>query len=167
MPEKEAIFSSRIKHGGIFNFQNLYQFCHDWLTDEFQLLVSEDKYIEKISGDSKNIDVQWTGVKKVTDYFKFVVSIKFKIIGLKKIEIQKNGVKEKMNEGSVELKMSSTLVRDYQGKFERNGFQKFLRSLYEKWIIPSRVEQLKDKLVGDSNEFLEQVKAYLDLEGQR
>ena len=167
MSEKESVFSSKLKYGGIFHFQDFYKFCYDWLVEEFQLAVTETKYIEKIIGDAKNIDIEWVGSKKATDYFKFGVKVTFKIIGLKKIEVQRNGVKEKMNEGSIEIKISSVLERDWQGKFEQNAFQKFLRSIYEKWIISSRIEQLEDKLVGDSNEFLEQAKAYLDLEGKR
>ena len=75
--------------------------------------------------------------------------------------------KVKTNKGSVEVKLSGTLVRDYQGKFEKTYLSKFLRSIYEKWVIPSRVEEYEDKLVGDCDEFLTQVKSYLDLEGKK
>ena len=167
MPEKETLFSSKLKYGGLFQFQDFYQFCYDWLSEEFGLLVAEEQYVEKISGDSKNVDIVWSGTKKVTDYFKYVVKVKFKILGLKKVEVQRNGVKEKMNEGVIELKISSVLVRDWAGKFEENGFQKFLRSIYEKWVIPARIEEYEGKLVGDSNDFLGQAKSYLDLEGKR
>ena len=167
MAEKETLFSSKIKYTGVFSFQDFYQFCYDWLIEEFELLVIEDKYIEKIEGDSKKVDIEWTGVKKVTDYFRYAVKVKFKIIGLKKVEVQRDGVKEKMNEGVIEVKVSSTLIRDWQGKFESNGFQKFLRTIYDKWVIPSRIDQVEGKLIGDSNEFLEQAKAYLDMSGKR
>ena len=167
MAEKDKIFSSKVKYSGIFSFQDFYRFCYDWLTDEIGLLVIEDKYVEKLSGDSKNIDIEWTGTRKVTDYFKFDVKVKFRIIGLTNVEVVQNNAKVKTNKGSVEVKLSGTLVRDYQGKFEKTYLSKFLRSIYEKWVIPSRVEEYEDKLVGDCDEFLTQVKSYLDLEGKK
>jgi len=167
MSETDTIFSSKIKYSGIFLFQDFYRFCYDWLIDETDLLISEDKYVEKLEGDSKSIDIQWTGVRKVTDYFKFEVKVTFRILGLTNVEISRDNTKIKTNKGSVEVKAKGTLIRDYKGKFEVNAFQKFLRAIYEKWVIPSRIEEFEEKLIGDCDEFLSQAKAYLDLEGKR
>ncbi len=167
MPEKDTIFSSKIKYTGIFSFKDFYNFCYDWLTQEFILDVAESKYTEKIIGDSKNIDIEWIGERKVTDYFKFEVKIKFKIIELTEVEIQENGIKIKTNKGRVEVDVRGILVRDYEGKFEHTAGKKFLRSIYEKWVIPSRIIEYENKLVEDCDEFLNQAKAYLDLEGKK
>ncbi len=167
MAEKDTIFSSKIKYDGIFSFKDFYKFCYDWVTEETSLDISEDKYVEKLSGDSKNIDVEWTGTRKVTDYFKFEVKIAFKIVGLTEVEIQEGGTKVKTNKGSVQIKTKGVLVRDYDGKFETKAFQKFLRSIYEKWVIASRINEFENKIAGDCDEFLNQAKAYLDLEGKK
>ncbi len=167
MAEKDQIFSSKIKYDGKHSFKDFYRFCYDWLTEETELIVAERKYTEKLKGDSKDIDVEWVGERKVTDYFKFQIKIKFRILGLREIEITQKGVKIRTNEGSVEVTVTGTLVRDYEGKFETTAHKKFLRSIYEKWVIPSRIEQFEDKLISDCDEFLSQAKAYLDLEGKR
>ena len=62
--------------------------------------------------------------------------------------------------------IKGTLVKDYEGKFEKTSTQKFMRSIYEKWVIHSRVKEYEDKLMNDCNEFLAQAKAFLDLEGK-
>lgn len=167
MAEKDVVFSSKMKYTGVFNFADFYKFCYDWLVDETSLDMMEDKYIEKLSGDSKNIDIEWTGVRKVTDYFKFEIKVAYRILGLSNIEVVQDGKKVKTNKGSVEIKVKGTLVKDYQGKFERDAFRKFLRAIYEKWVIKTRIDQLEAKLIGDSDEFLGQAKAWLDLEGKR
>jgi hypothetical protein len=167
MAEKEDIFSSKIKYDGLFDFKEFYRFCYQWITEEMQLETVEDKYAEKISGDSKSIKIEWTGSRKVTDYFKYGVKVGFEILNLTSVEITQNGRKIKMNNGSVELKVKGTLIRDYEGKFEKTSTQKFMRSIYERWVIPSRVEQFETKLVLDCNEFLAQAKAFLDLEGRK
>ncbi|OGJ12184.1 hypothetical protein A3K62_02760 [Candidatus Pacearchaeota archaeon RBG_16_35_8] len=167
MSEKETIFSSKIKYKGIFLFKDLYKFCYDWLTEETGLDIVEDKYNEKLSGDMKEIVVEWTGSKDMTDYFQFESKIKITISELKKVEINKGGAKVEMNSGSVEIGMKGNLVRDYDGKFETSAFKKFLRSIYEKWVIPSRIEHYEDKIIGSCDEFLNQAKSYLDLEGKK
>jgi len=167
MAEKDTIFSSKIKYNGIFSFKDFYIFCYDWLTDETGLILAENKYSEKISGDSKNIDIEWNGERKVTDYFKFDVKVNFKVIALTEVEIDQGGTKIKTNKGSIEIKTKGVLVKDYEGKFETNALNKFLRSIYEKWVIPSRVMEFETKLAEDCDEFLNQAKAYLDLEGKK
>jgi len=167
MAEYDKILSTKIKYSGFFNFRDLYQFCHDWLVEDFGLDVTEKKYQEKLAGDAKEVEIEWEGYKKVTDYFKFKVSVKYRIIGLKNVEINQGGKKIKTNDGSVEIRLAGTLIRDYAGKFETNAFRKFLRSVYEKWVIPSRIDQMEGKLFGDSNEFLEQTKAFLTMEGKK
>ncbi len=167
MAEEEEIFSSSIKYGGVFLFSDFYKFCYDWLVDEVGLKVTEGKYVEKIKGETKDIDVIWTGVKEVTDYFKFKINVEFKILQLKKVQAMQNNAKIDTNEGVVQIKTKGTLIRDYKGKFEHNAFKKFLRAIYEKWVISSRVNEFEDKLAGACDEFLSQAKAYLDLEGKK
>jgi hypothetical protein len=167
MAEKDKIFSSKIKYNGVVDFADFYKFCYEWLRDETGLLLSEDKYAEKISGDAKNIDVEWTGMRNMTDYFRFEAKISFRVIGLTNVEVTIGGNKVKTNRGSIEIGIKGNLVRDYEGKFEKSGFQKFLRGVYEKMVIHSRVEEYQGKVAGDCDEFLAQAKAYLDLSGKR
>lgn len=167
MAEKDDVFSSKIKYDGIFSFKDFYKFCYDWLSEETGLSLSETKYVEKVKGDSKDIDIEWKGSLKFTDYFKFDSKIEFKIIGLKKVEVNQGGAKVSTNSGSVEIKMKGTIVKDYDGKFESTPVKKVWRGIYEKWIIPSRVKQFEDKIIGACDEFLSQAKAYLDLEGKK
>ncbi len=167
MAEKDTIFSSKMKYDGIIDFPGFYKFCYDWLSEEVDLDVSEAKYKEKIDGDAKNIEIEWRGMRKLTDYFRFDVKVEFKVVGLTKLEIVQEGRKIKTNKGSVEVKIKGIIVRDYQGKFEVNSSRKFMRAIYEKWVIPSRIEQYEYKIIGDCDEFLSQAKAFLDIEGKR
>ena len=168
MSESDTIFNNKIKYGGIFNFGEFYKFCYDWLMEETQLdFLAEEKYTEKIEGNKKKVDIEWTGERKMTDFFKLKFKVKFQIIGLEKVEVNNGGVKESTNKGTIEITTKGILVRDYAGKFEKNAFQIFLRTAYEKWIIPGRIDAMQGKLFGDCDEFLAQGKAFLDLEGRR
>lgn len=167
MAEKDKLFSSKIKHTGIFTFKDFYKFCYAWLSDEIGLDMAEKKYSEKIAGDSKIVELTWEGDKKLTDYFRFDIQVKMKADKLKNIQVTQGGAKIDTNQGVIEMEVKGTLVRDYEGKFERTGTQKFMRSIYEKWVIPSRIDEFKTKIITDCDEFLGQAKAWLDLEGKR
>ncbi len=167
MSEKDKLFSSKVKYDGIFPFKDFYKFCYEWLTNETGLLISEDKYKEKLTGDAKKIEIKWTGTREMTDYFKFEAEITFNILGLTNVEVMQDGKKIKTNKGSVEVSVKGNLVRDYKSKFEKTAFQKFLRAIYEKTVIHARIEQFQEKIIEECDEFLAQAKAYLDLEGKR
>jgi len=167
MSEEETVFSSKVKYEGIFSLKNFYKFCYEWLTDEVGLDIEESKYKEKLVGDSKNVEIQWKGKKKITDYFQFYIKVDYQVLGLKKTEVIQNGVKVSTNTGSVQVKVKGILIRDYDGKFERTSRRKFMRGIYEKWVIPARIEEFEERLISKCDEFLNQAKAYLDLEGQK
>ena len=169
MPEKDKVFSSKVKYNGVVDFAEFYKFCYEWLRDDLGFTIfSENKYAEKLSGDSKNIEIEWVFSKNLTDYFKLEAKAAFRILGLTNIEIPiEGGKKVKTNKGSVEINLTGSLVRDQKGKFEKTGFLKFLRAIYEKAVIPSRVEEFQEKIIIYCNNFLSQAKAFLDLEGKR
>lgn len=167
MTEKDKVFTTKMKYSGIFSFPDFYSFCYNWLRDETQLDITEEKYSEKLSGDSKTMEIVWVGTRELTDYFKFEAKLNFNIMGLTNVEITEGNQKIKTNKGVVEMKMTGTLLRDYKGKFEKTSVEKFMRGIYEKMVIPARVDQMQGKIIGDCDEFLSQAKAYLDLEGKR
>ena len=167
MAEQEQVYGSHIKYEGIFSFKDFYKFCYDWIVEEIGMEVEEGKYSEKVSGNSKNIDIKWEGEKDLSDYFRFVTKVEFKILNLSKVEMNKGGAKVSINKGTVEIKAKGILVRDYDGKFETSPTKKVWRAAYEKFIIPNRIEKLEEMIVGKVDGFLAQAKAFLDIEGKR
>jgi hypothetical protein len=168
MVEEETVFSSKVSYNGFFSFKDFYTFCYNWLKDETGItFFSEDKYSEKLAGDAKNIDIEWTGTRDLTDYFRFKIKIAFSIKGLTQVKIKKNGVEIETNKGTVEIKAKGLILKDYQNKFEMTAFKKTLRSFYEKYIIQSTIKEFKGRISTDCDEFLAQAKSFLDLEGRK
>jgi len=168
MAEKDIIYSSKTKYSGVFSFSDFYDFCYNWVMSEVEPNVFDEKvYSEKITGDSKEISVKWEFKKKLNDYFIFNGKISIKASGMKKVKVSQNGRKIESNIGEVSISVKGILVKDYQGKFENSAMTKTWRAIYEKWIVPASINQFEGKIVGDSDEFLEQAKSFLDLEGKR
>ena len=167
MAEVEEIYSSKIKYDGLFPFKDFYKFCHEYITEEVGIDLIEKEYSEKINGNEKEVKIKWEGTKDLTDYFQFQIKVEFHILKLSNVEVNKEGVKIKTNSGSVKIDVKGMLIRDYKGKFETSSSMKFMRGIYEKWVITQRVAQFEDYVNGKCEGFLEQAKAYLDIEGKK
>lgn len=167
MPGKDTVFDSKVKYNGIFNFKDFYKFCHDYLQEETQIGdLGEDEYQEKITGPVKEIKIKWSGSRKFTDYFKFNIKVEFHIIALAEVELNQGGAKIKTNKGDIKISVKGELEKDYEGHYDATAFKQFVRGVYEKFIIQSRVKEFEDKAAGYCDDFVGQAKAWLDLEGR-
>ncbi len=165
MSEKDIVFKGKIKQTGIFSFKDLYNFLYDWLREE-NYDVFEKSYNEKVAGDSKNIEIAWEADREISDYFKFKIKVAWMILGMKTIDVQKDDKKVKMETGALELKMTAILIKDYEDRWENQPFWKFLRGIYEKYIIKSRIDDYQIKLLMEVEEFISQAKSFLAIEAQ-
>jgi hypothetical protein len=165
MSEKDTVFKGKIKQTGIFSFKDLYNFIYDWLREE-SYDVYEKSYNEKVSGDSKQIEIAWIAEREISDYFKFQVKINWIILGMKSIDVQKDNQKIKMDSGSLELRFTTLLIKDYEDRWENRPYWKFLRGIYERYIVKSRIEDYQVKLLIEVEDLIAQCKSFLAIEAR-
>ncbi len=166
MAEKEKITEVKIKHSGLFSFSEIYSFIYTLLTD-LEYSVEEKTYGEKTKGDQKELDVNWVAKRKISDYFRYQITLNLKTYRMTNAEGVKDGVKVSMNKGDFEVKFVAFLEKDYENRWENNAFIKFLRGLYEKYVIKSTIENYQAQLESEFNEITNQTKAYMDLLGRK
>ncbi|MFZ5955307.1 MAG: hypothetical protein ACOYT4_02680 [Nanoarchaeota archaeon] len=166
MSEKSTVFDQTIKHKGYFNFSDLYNFCFGFLKDS-NYNVAEKEYAEKDTPIGKEIKISWEAGKKISDYFKNVIEVKWQILGLNEAEIERDGRKEKTNKGEIKISFTATIVSDYEDRWQSTPTYKFMRSIYDKYIIRTTKEQYEDKLAEKTDSFVQQVKAFLELQGRK
>lgn len=167
MVEKDVLFKQKVKHTGIFDFKETYRILYEWLVDQGYDL-NEKTYKEVIgAGGAKEIEIEWEATKKVSDYFKFMLEIKWHPLGVKDVEVEIDGVKQKMQKGQFEIEVKSTLLKDYEERWSNRPFFKFIRGLYDKYIIKERIESYEGRLIGEMDEFVAQCKSFLALTGTR
>ena len=152
----------KIKKVGFWNYKDLYSFCFDWFKDA-GYGIKEEEYVEKNSDAGKEIQLKWSADKKVTDYFKNTISIKWNILGMNSAEVERDGKKEKTNKGEVTINVDSELKKDYEKSWEGKPFVKFMRGLYDNYIIKTTGDEYAGSLSADVKEFVSQVKAFLEL----
>lgn len=166
MAELSLVYEGKVVHEGIFDFKDVYQFLYNWL-NSYEYVVIENKYSEKIKADGKELEVIWTCLRKISDYFRYRIKIVTRVIRMTSVEVMRNGVKVKRDKGEMEIKFGAYLERDYEHKWEANPISKFLRGIYDKYVIRKTVVMHEDRLAAEVDEMIAQIKAFLALEGKR
>lgn len=166
MVEKEEVIKEKISHSGIFSFSEFYSYAHSWLKDE-DYGVAEEKYNEKVSGNTRDIAIEWKATKQTSDYFKESWKIEFEVEGLTDVEVEIDGKKKKTNKGKVTVNIKAALLKDPESKWGGSSFNRFLREIYNKYIIPKRLENVQERIISDVKDFKEELKAFLELTGKR
>lgn len=167
MVEKDPVIKEKFKYAGLGDFKEAYKFARDWFwKEEFNLI--EESYTEKVSGSAKDLEIDWVATKKVTDYFKIAIKVKWRIFGMSDVEVEIDGRKKKMNK-FVELGMElkGVLEKDYSSKWGTSAYEKFFKDLYQKYVIPQRTDQKEDEIKDIVQDFKEEMKAFLELTGRR
>jgi len=167
MVELDKLIGTKVRHVGIFDFKETYRILFEWLIDQ-GYDFNEKNYKEVIgAGNAKEIEIEWEAVRKVSDYFRFYIKVKWKIIGMTSVEVEIDGVKQKMNKGDLTLEFSCVLHKDYEDRWGGKPFFKFLRTLYDKYLIRERVEQYESKLIIEMEQLVAEAKSFLVLTGKR
>jgi len=166
MAEKKQQFKEAVKHIGFFHYRDVYAFCYGWLKDN-NYDVSEDEYTERLTSRGKEIIIKWVAKKKVSDYFRNIMEVRWHILYMEEAEVMREGKKFKTNKGEVKITVTGILERDYEENWSKSPLYKWMRGIYDKYIIRSTMDQYEDKVIEESDEFVEQVKAFLTLEGKK
>ena len=165
MPDPIIVVPSvKLKWKGIFDFEGLYKKMKYWL--EFQGYGDEKnnfrevKYTERIKPTGKNYEIIWVGEKIISDYFSFNIKITFLGLYIQKVEVQRQSRKIQMDKGEIEMKFTATLVKNRQDRWNPSSV---IKKIYENFITKDRIEEYKIDIYKKTYEFLDEVKAYLDL----
>ena len=165
MAEKEEVIDERFDHSGIFDFKSFYSYANDWLVEE-EFGVVERKYSEKVSGNSRNISFEWRASKKLSDYFKIEIKIEFEIENLTDVEVEIDGERKKTNKGKIKGKIKGSLVKDPDSKWDTAPFYRFIRDVYNKYIIPGKIDTFENLIRNNVKSFKEELKSFLELTGK-
>ncbi|MFH1500368.1 MAG: hypothetical protein ABIE22_00280 [archaeon] len=166
MSEKDNVMTSKLKCSTIFDYKETYKFIYNMLVD-MEYFIVEKRYDEKIMPEGKEVEIEWEAKRKISDYFRFILKLKWRVVKLVEVEVEENGKRKKMNKADLEIKISATIEKDYEHRWQNNPFTKFMRGLYDKFIIRGRIEMYEDKIFSEAEEVIAQAKAFLSLEGKR
>lgn len=162
MSQKIIAYKGKVKHTGLFDFKSLYEFLYDDLIDE-GYVPHESKYYEKDKGDVKEVEIDWSAEKKISDYFVMQIKAFWIVLNMKDVEVEKDGRKIKMQTGIVEINVQGLLIKDPNDQWEKQPW-KLLRKIYDNYIIYKRIEQYEDLVIEETVDFLNYMRSILAIE---
>ncbi len=162
MSQKDFVASNiKVKQRSVFNLDELYLLLYKWF-ELYGYDFQEKEYRDIEKEGKKNLEIQWYTEKKIDDYMKYVINVSFMVLGLEKVEIEEEGVKRKTSKGEVEVRFDAFILKDYDNRWE-GGAMKFLREVYDKFIIKGRIESLEGELHTELYKLIDEIKAFLNL----
>lgn len=162
MSQKDFIAQAiKVKQRSVFDLSELYLLLYKWF-ELYGYDFQEQEYRDIEKAGKKNLEIRWYAEKKIDDYIKFVIKISFMVLGLESVEIEAEGVKRKSSKGEVEFRFDAFLLKDYEDYWEK-GFIKFIREVYDKYIIKGRIDNLEGELQGELYKFIDEIKAFLNM----
>jgi hypothetical protein len=108
-----------VRYKGVFDFEGLYRMMHAWIINK-RFLFHEDRYKDKVYTPFGNeLEIDWSAEKKVTEFVKEYVEIKFHLWDFAEVEVMKDGKKMKMTKSRMEIRLDVKMELDYTGRFAK------------------------------------------------
>lgn len=150
----------KIKQKSIFDLDELYKRLFSWF--EVSDYDFHEKAYEKhdMGGGKDNLKIYWVATKILDKYVKFVIEMNFFIVGLQKVEIEKEGVKIKTNQSTMEIRLSAYFVKDFDDKLKKKVGD-YGRKLYEKFMIRHRLDDYEVRLSQEAHLLMDEVKSFV------
>jgi len=162
--EFPLIDGAKIKWKGSFDFAVLYRKLKDWLNAESYPDPTEDFYGERIKPTGKkNIEIVWSASKDEEDYFKHQVKVVFYGTDISDKEVVKDGKKLELKDGTIEMKISSTLIIDANEKFGKGPNEPYKQKIYERYFVADNIEKNKIELYEKTLDLIEETKNFLNM----
>lgn len=163
MTERNLVVDKmRLNYEGLFSVQELYKLIDTWFREK-GYDKRERKNTEKVSPESKFIELWLEPWKKITDYAKNVISLRIIINDLKEVEVEKEGIKVKLNQGKIQMVFDAFFETDYEGRWEGKPVYYFLRTLFDKYFYKPYSMGYQNNLMDDVNHLHATIKSFLNL----
>jgi hypothetical protein len=129
-----------VRYTGLFDFDALYAAIIDWCKSH-GYKWDEETYKHKVpSPRGAESEWAWYAEKDVTDYIKYKISMKVHTWDGTEVEVIKDKKKKKLTNARFQIIMNGTIITDWQKRWEKNRFTRFLGRLYEEHIIRKKIE---------------------------
>src|SRR3989338_6822438 len=128
MAERETLIDNyRVIYEGLFSVGDLYSLIDEYF-EEKGYDKREKKNIERVSKEGKFIEIELEPWKKITDYAMSSIRVRMQMHDVKEVEVEKDGVKIKLNQGKVNIVISAYMTTDYENKWEAKPMFFFFRA---------------------------------------
>ena len=163
MAETETIVEDRkITYEGLFSVADLYR-----LIDEYFAKLGYDKVevknVEVVKPEGKFIEIRLDPYKTMTDYVKYIVSIRIICSEVREVEVKQDNRKARLNSGKVQIVLNSYLLTDHEGRWQDKPIYYIIRALMNKYFFQPITGKYKGEISQHTDQLCSNIKAFLNL----
>lgn len=163
MSEKKLVIDQlKLTYVGIFDLNGFYRTIDGWFYEK-GYDKWEHKNYEQVLPTGKDIEVELLPWKKTTEYFKNIIKIRLKFTGVKDVEIEKQGIKLKLNQGKAMVVIDGYLESDYENKWEKKPLFFLIRTIFDKFIFKRYFNQYEKWLINDVSDIHARMQKFLNI----
>ena len=163
MPEKKIVVEDlKLEYEGLFDMAELYKLIERWFRDQ-NYEKKEIRNVEQVGPEGKYIELELMPWRKVSDYAKYEIKLRMFANKVKEVEIEKDGVKMKMNQGKITIFIDGYFTTDYEGKWESRPGLFFWRTIMDKYFYRGPLVKLESAMVEEISNLHTTLKAFLNL----
>jgi len=152
----------KLNFEGIFDLNGLYRTIDGWFYEKGYDKYEKKNY-EQVLPTGKDVEIELLPWKKITDYFKIIVRVRAKFVQIKDVEVQKDGVTLKMQQGRVMFIFDGYLVSDYDNAWESRPMLFFIRTIFDKYIFRKYTKTAEKWLVNDLYQLHGNIQRFLNI----
>lgn len=160
---KTLRFGDSFQYKGLINSSELYKMIDSWLKRNGYDKVELWNY-EEIYEDGKQLTLKLMPYKKISDYAKIEIRINGVFSGLTDVVVTRDGVKLKLQKGSVKFTFDTFLTTDYEQSWETKPLYYFFKVVAEKFLYRGILDRYEDVAQKDTDELKREIKSYLNME---
>ncbi|MFH0751980.1 MAG: hypothetical protein V1914_00080 [archaeon] len=163
LEEKSKIIDGyKLKSKGVFNFEELYtemakwfkHYDYNWKEIEYKKIDNQD--------NTQTVEIRWECPKEIDNYVSILTEIFLKATDLSNVEVTVGNEKKMMNKGSVELKFTTTMIKNIN-IWTNKPFGKAAGLIYDKILIKDRLTYYEDEIFNESQKLIAEIKEYLQI----
>ncbi len=163
MPEYKLLIDGlTVSYEGLFEIKELYKLLEDWF--------KENKYEKKetlnqeiVKEDKKQLFLVLEPFKSVSDYHEYRLQVRIAAGDLREVEVEKDGVKMRMQKGNVSVVINAFLVSDKEMRWAHRPLFFFMRVLIDKFIYKMYVDRFEAGLRNEITNLHTTIKSFLNL----
>lgn len=159
---KTLIDGKSLSYEGVFNLKELYRLIDKWFKDH-GYDKQEIKNWEDVSQNEKQIILEIIPYKKVSDYARLDIRIFMIFSKLTELDLDKDGMKFKMNKGRAEFYFDAYVVTDYENKWETRPTFYFVKNVFDKWVYRIYTSSYDGEVIRDCTEVENEIRSYLNM----
>ena len=163
MAERKVLVDGvNLKYEGLFNFKDLYNILDSWLAEN-SYDKREHENLEKVTPTGKFIRIELRPWRTSSDYEKVEMKIVLTVHDMVDVVVEKDGMKMKLNKGSVSIVFSGFLLTDVEGRWTSKAFFFFLSQVFDKFIYKTQLGRLEATLKHDVMMLHKTLKSFLNM----